>query len=140
VTAVQEWLNLMLLPVNPLSSIYSAITHAAFHSFRNHITADTDGRGFVASVAGNNNFIIKQNVRFDVVPNNFPLEGRELAICYMSLLMGENIVCYLLIQEGTSINASTDGTNFVKEKVIVPPSAGGCNSVLSPKDNVLLCC
>lgn len=101
-------------------------------------TADTDGRVFVASVAGNNNFIIKQNgTRFDVIANNFPLEGRELARA--SAMSPNGKILYVPANSGRNIYkyASTDGINFVKEKVIVSPSAGGCNSVLSPKDNVL---
>ncbi len=102
-------------------------------------TADTEGRIFVASVnLGNNNFIIKQNgTAFDIVANNFALEGRELARASAMSPNGRTI--YIPANAGRNIHkyTSTDGINFVREKVIVSPSAGGCNSVLSPENNVL---
>ena len=101
-------------------------------------TADTNGRIFVASVTGNNNFIIKQNgTSFDVVSGNFPLEGRELARASAMSPNGKTL--YVPANSGRNIHKyiSTDGINFTREKVIVSPSAGGCNSVLSPENNVL---
>jgi hypothetical protein len=101
-------------------------------------TADTQGRIFVASVTGNNNFIIKQNgTGFDIVANNFALEGRELARA--SAMSPDGRTIYVPANSGRNIHkyTSIDGINFVREKVIVSPSASGCNSVLSPENNVL---
>jgi hypothetical protein len=101
-------------------------------------TADSSGRIFVASVTGNNNFIIKQNgTGFDVIANNFPLEGRELSRASAMSPNGKTL--YLPSNSGRNIHkyTSADGINFVKEKIIVSPSAGGSNSVLSPENNVL---
>jgi hypothetical protein len=101
-------------------------------------TADVDGRIFVASVTGNNNFIIKQNgTGFDIIANNFSLEGRELARASAMSPNGKTL--YVPANSGRNINKyiSDDGINFTREKVIVSPSAGGCNSVLSPENNVL---
>lgn len=101
-------------------------------------TADVNGRVFIASVTGNNNFIIKQNgTGFDIIANNFPLEERELARASAMSPNGKTL--YMPANSGRNIHKyiSTDGINFVKEKVIVSPSAGGCNSVLSPENNVL---
>jgi len=101
-------------------------------------TADADGRVFVASVTGNSNFIIKQNgTGFDIIVNNFPLEQRELARASAMSPNGKTL--YVPANSGRNIHkyTSTNGINFTREKVIVSPSAGGCNSVISPENNVL---
>jgi hypothetical protein len=121
----------------PLAHFIAPLPSETVVSFTNP-TADTEGRIFIASVTGNNNFIIKQNgTGFDIIANNFALEERELARA--SAMSPNGKTMYVPANSGRNIHKyiSDDGINFVREKVIVSPSAGGCNSVQSPENNVL---
>ncbi len=104
-------------------------------------TADRTGRVFFGSVVGNRNFILKQSTTqpdsFDVIRNDFVLEGRELA--RSSAMAPNGRAIYVPANSGRNIHkyTSENGVDFTLEKIILSPSAGGCNSVVAPADNVL---